>query len=118
MGKTIFWSWQSDLDARVTRNLIREALVQAIKALSVGLEEAERPGIDHDTRGVPGSPGIVETIHRKIDEAAVFVADVMIPPMLRIERCLWRRYPQFWPVRQSPPSDPRLAPRPALGVSS
>jgi hypothetical protein len=32
--------------------------------------------IDRDTRGVPGSPPIVDTIFRKIDQAAVFVPDL------------------------------------------
>ena len=32
--------------------------------------------IDRDTKGVPGSPPIVETIFRKIDNAAVFVPDL------------------------------------------
>jgi hypothetical protein len=35
-----------------------------------------RPEIDHDTRGVAGTPPIAETILRKIDAASVFIADV------------------------------------------
>src|SRR4051812_5186938 len=30
---TIFWSWQSDLDPRVTRNIVRDALALAIEDL-------------------------------------------------------------------------------------
>lgn len=76
MEKTVFWSWQSDLDARVTRDLIRSALDQAIGLLAAGLDEAERPSLTSDTQGIAGTPDIVATILRKIDEAAVFVGDV------------------------------------------
>lgn len=76
MERTIFWSWQSDLDDRVTRNLIRYALDKAIQILAADLEPADRPSITSDTQGVAGTPDIVATILRKIDNAAVFVGDV------------------------------------------
>ncbi|UZW58263.1 hypothetical protein NUH86_24700 (plasmid) [Sphingobium sp. JS3065] len=76
MEKTVFWSWQSDLDGRVTREVIRSALDQAIGMISADLAEADRPSLTSDTQGVAGSPDIVATILRKIDEAAVFVGDV------------------------------------------
>ena len=76
MEKTVFWSWQSDLDGRVTRELVRSALDQAIGMISADLDEAERPSLTSDTQGVAGTPDIVATILRKIDEAAVFVGDV------------------------------------------
>lgn len=76
MEKTVFWSWQSDLDARVTRDVIRSALDQAIGMLAADLDEADRPSLTSDTQGVAGTPDIVATILRKIDEAAVFVGDV------------------------------------------
>lgn len=71
MEKTVFWSWQSDLDARVTRDLVRSALDQAIGMLAADLDEAERPSLPSDIQGVAGTPDIVATILRKIDEAAV-----------------------------------------------
>lgn len=76
VAKTIFWSWQSDLDARVTKDVVRYALDDAIKLLAADLEEADRPSVTSDTQGVAGTPDIVATILRKIDEAAVFVGDV------------------------------------------
>ena len=76
MRRTVFWSWQSDLDARVTRDVIRYALDDAIQILAADLEEADRPSLTSDTQGVAGTPDIVATILRKIDAAAVFVADV------------------------------------------
>jgi len=71
---TIFWSWQSDLDPRVTRDVIRDALTGAIEDLHAELDE--RHELTSDTKGVAGSPDIVATILAKIDAAAVFVGDV------------------------------------------
>lgn len=71
---TIFWSWQSDLDKRVTRDVIRGALQLAIEDLHAEIDE--RHELTSDTQGVPGSPDIVATILAKIDAAAVFVGDV------------------------------------------
>jgi hypothetical protein len=76
MGRSVFWSWQSDQPARETRNLIQEALKSAISELAAEMEGADRPEIDHDTRGVPGTPDITATILAKIERASVFVADV------------------------------------------
>lgn len=76
MANTVFWSWQSDLDGRVTRELVRYALDEALTLLAADLEEADRPSLTSDTQGVAGTPDIVATILRKIDEAAVFVGDV------------------------------------------
>lgn len=76
MGKTVFWSWQSDLNPRATREVISFALDEAINTLAADLEEADRPSLTSDTQGVAGTPDIVATILRKIDEAAVFVGDV------------------------------------------
>lgn len=76
MEKTVFWSWQSDLDGRVTREVVRFALDAAITMLAADVEEADRPSLTSDTQGVAGTPDIVATILRKIDEAAVFVGDV------------------------------------------
>jgi hypothetical protein len=71
---SVFWSWQSDLDARVTRDLVRDALAHAIELLHAEMDE--RPELTSDTKGVPGSPDIVATILAKIEAAAVFVGDV------------------------------------------
>jgi hypothetical protein len=76
VSRTIFWSWQSDQSARVTRNLIRDALKTAIANLSAEMDEAQRPEIDHDTKDTPGTPDIVATILAKIEQASIFVADV------------------------------------------
>jgi len=83
MADTLFFSWQSDTPPIVGRNFIERALERAIGQLAADLEveEPERDPpleIDRDTKGVPGSPRIVDTIFQKIDAAAVFLADVTL----------------------------------------
>ncbi len=80
MKYSIFFSWQSDTDSAAGRNFIERALERAIRAIGFDteVEAAVREGleIDRDTRGVAGWPPIVDTIFKKIDCAAVFVADM------------------------------------------
>lgn len=74
----VFWSWQADLDARLHQYLVRDALRDACDHIARAdeVDEANRPQIDHDTAGLIGTPDIVASILRKIEEAAVFIADV------------------------------------------
>ncbi len=77
----VFWSWQSDIDGKIARHFIRDALDAAIKELTADLEveAADRPeeiSLDHDRKGVPGSPALAEPIYKKIRSCDVFVADV------------------------------------------
>ena len=79
MPITVFFSWQADTETKVGRNFIERALERA--AVRIGgdanVEEAVRDlSVDRDTKDVPGSPPIVDTIFRKIDDAAVFVPDL------------------------------------------
>lgn len=74
----IFWSWQSDYSPKSCRHFIRQALVDAIAELAdeIGVDDADRPEIDHDTKGERGMADIAATILNKIAGAAVFVADL------------------------------------------
>jgi hypothetical protein len=74
----IFWSWQSDTPAAAGRNFVKTSLVAALAQLADELEwsEAERAELDHDTKDVPGLAPIADTIFEKINNAAVFVADI------------------------------------------
>jgi len=71
----VFYSWQSDIDGKINRYFIFEALEKAVKNLK---NEGAFDNIDIDqaTRGEPGTPDIPDTIFRKIDEASIFIADV------------------------------------------
>ncbi len=76
---TVFFSWQSDRHPKECRNLIENALKAALERISKGMEIDERPqglALDKDTKDVPGSPPIFDTILGKIDKAAIFVPDL------------------------------------------
>ena len=77
---SVFYSWQSDRPIRENRAFIKEALELAIKELNGDVDDADRPDdrveLDHDTKGLPGSPDISSAILQKIDLADAFVADV------------------------------------------
>jgi hypothetical protein len=80
----VFWSWQSDTPGRTGRHLVRDALdaaIQELKQLSDVEEPHERENkealhLDHDRKGVRGSPPLADTILAKIDSSQVFIADV------------------------------------------
>jgi hypothetical protein len=78
MSQTVFWSWQSDLSPALTKDFIKDALVEALDTVAqeLDLESADRLEIDHDTKGEAGLVEIVTTIFKKIDDCQVFVADI------------------------------------------
>ena len=87
----VFWAWQADLPGKISRHLIREALEAAIEQLKQPRDIEEPPvesrrgdlHLDHDTKGLKGSPEIAHEIFTKIAAATVVVADVT--PVGRIE---------------------------------
>lgn len=76
MSFTIFYSWQSDNDQKVTRYFIKDALEKAIKVVGREVDLDEPIRLDQDTQGVPGSPEIANTIFNKIESCGIFVADL------------------------------------------
>lgn len=74
----LFYSWQSDRHEKTGRYFIQDVLEQAISDLKKDLEieVAARLDLDQDTKGVPGSPNVAETILAKIRQCVVFIADV------------------------------------------
>lgn len=76
MSLTIFYSWQADREPKTTRSFIKTALDKAVRRIKQDLALDEAPRVDQDTRGEPGSPHIVDTILKKIDDCAIFVCDV------------------------------------------
>ena len=76
MDPTIFYSWQSDRIEKTHRYLIRDAIEQALKRIGRNVNVEDSPRLDHDTKGVPGTPEIAGTIFRKIQESGVFIADL------------------------------------------
>lgn len=80
VGHVIFFSWQTDTPTDVGRNFVENALRRAARELATDaeIEEALRDEfvVNSDTKGVGGWPPIVDTIFKKIDVAAIFVADL------------------------------------------
>jgi hypothetical protein len=80
----VFWAWQADLPGKISRHLIREALEEVIDRLKQPRDIEEPPlvsrrddlHLDHDTKGLKGSPEIAHEIFKKIDAATVVIADV------------------------------------------
>lgn len=74
----IFYSWQSDLENRLNRNLIQDALEKAVKSIKSDVSINVEAVVDRDTDGVSGTPDIVATIFEKIDASEIFICDVSI----------------------------------------
>ncbi len=70
----IFYSWQSDLPGNQTRSVIQDSIESVVRTMRDTVEIIA----DRDTKGEYGSPDIVETIFKKIDECDIFIADVSI----------------------------------------
>ena len=82
----IFWSWQFDTPGKTGRHFVWDVLADAIAVLkepSDVEEPSEREArealhLEDDRKGVEGSPDLAPTIFKKIDRAAVFIADVTL----------------------------------------
>lgn len=81
MNRRLFYSWQSDLPASLTRNLIQDALERAAKAIARDESQWVRPVVDRDTAGLEGTPNIADSIFAKIASSDAFVADVSVVNM-------------------------------------
>lgn len=76
MARTIFYSWQNDLDGKTHRYFIEKCLKKALTDLEK--DAAIYMSYDRDTKGINGSPDITATIFDKIDKCVLFVCDVSI----------------------------------------
>ena len=74
--RTVFYAWQAQRPGTCNRYLIEEALERALKDPASDKEEPLAFELDQDARGEPGAAEISAAILRKIDECAIFVADV------------------------------------------
>lgn len=78
---TVFYSWQSDSPKETNRNFIEAVLKKVVDRLGRDVElqkslRDEELVLDKDTKGVPGTPPIVDTIFGKISSCCVFVPDL------------------------------------------
>lgn len=83
----VFYSWQSDIDSAFNRSFINDCLNDAIERINDAHPDAPPLNLDKDTRGVAGSPDIVNTILDKIDHCICFVADVT-PICKKGDKCI------------------------------
>lgn len=78
----VFYSWQSDLDKKTNNYFIKEQIRNAIRKINKNVLYDEREEnlveLDHDTKGISGSPQIDSTIFDKINSSDVFIGDVSI----------------------------------------
>ena len=75
LSLSVFYSWQSDTDAKYNRNLIEDCIKKSIKKFN-SVSGDIKYSFDKDTRGISGSPDITNTILQKIDSSSCFIADV------------------------------------------
>jgi len=80
LAMKVFWAWQSDLPGKTGRHFIKEALNEAIDRINES-REIEEPDeelqsgmhLDHDRKGLSGSPDLLANeILKKIDASTVF----------------------------------------------
>ena len=87
----IFYAWQSDIDNKLNRYFIRDAIESAIESINstIEIEDSPRPvlSLDHDTKGVPGMPEIARTIIEKIEASDIFLADLTFIAQTTTENC-------------------------------
>lgn len=76
----VFWSWQADTPGDTGRHFVRKALDSAIERLKQSNEIAEADRgtlhLDHDRKGLNGSPDLAPAILNKIRASQTFIADV------------------------------------------
>lgn len=77
MPESVFYSWQSDLPNNSNRSFI-EGVLEAVAKRTVDEQGQPVIVVDRDTKDVPGSPDISDSILSKIASAGIMVADVSI----------------------------------------
>lgn len=76
MTFTVFYAWQSDRPAETNRLFIQQALDLALADIRADTSVGDTPILDHDSKEVPGTPSIADTIFEKIANCGVLVADL------------------------------------------
>ena len=78
MKRSIFYSWQSDLDSSINRHFIEDALMRSLRSIRGNDSELIEPVLDRNRTSLSGSSQNPESILAKITQADIFVADVSI----------------------------------------
>ena len=73
----IFYIWQSHTNEEYNKKLISSAINKAIKNLNgKGIFKNVKFDLDHDTKGIPGSPNINVSIETKIPKSDIYICDL------------------------------------------
>ncbi|PBQ32735.1 hypothetical protein CNR22_13440 [Sphingobacteriaceae bacterium] len=81
MDIRIFYSWQLTTNGTLNKNFIESCIQASIKKVK---KELKLPDagleiiIDRDTKDVPGTPAIFETLEDKIDNCDIFISDLSV----------------------------------------
>jgi hypothetical protein len=78
LANTIFFAWQLDTKSENNKTFIWESIVSACKKCEDTATPELSPRPEKDMEGVSGSPNIVQTIFKKIDQCSIFIADVTL----------------------------------------
>lgn len=75
--RTVFYSWQADIQSNLNRNVIEKAIETAIKRANDSIKDPTRLyHFDKDVLNIPGSADINDVLLKKIDACSVFVGDI------------------------------------------
>lgn len=87
MELTIFYSWQMKTPSTVNKDFIERCLSKAANDIeNKGKLKGVFFNIDCDTRNIPGTPNIDNTIEEKINNCNLFLADLTIHHMLSAKK--------------------------------
>lgn len=78
MKIVIFYSWQSDLPNNKNRGLIGDCIQKVSKQLLEVCPQVTEIEMEMDSRNESGTPDLVDSIFRKIDNCDIFLSDISI----------------------------------------
>jgi hypothetical protein len=78
MKISIFYSWQSWTDQKTNRYFIQKAIEQSLSNLKKDFEFDMECALDRDTKDLPGTPAIADSILDKINNSKLFICDLSI----------------------------------------
>lgn len=78
MKVTVFYCWQSWTNQKNNRYLIQKVIEQAIARFKKDAEFRVDCVLERDTKDLPGTPAIADSILQKIDNSDLFICDLTI----------------------------------------
>ena len=88
MPNSVFFAWQNDTEPKDNKSFIWSSICESCNALRNDVLPELSPRPEKDTDGISGSPNIVQTIFKKIDQCSIFVADVTFVAKTENGKCI------------------------------